>query len=180
MLCYIECTQYVIYNYVGPTQATFKLSRRQAGQECPSQMHRQPENMVPPTQSIGQDRRGIKLTYTYVSVIRRQGQSLKPRQPKHYNEVPTIYGHSAARVHQSAQPVGLCTVNLNYWYCPHSTFSRVYVAYLSGVRLRTWRPLLRVCCYGPSGQEISIACCTTGGHSATNAGSATLSADVGS
>jgi len=52
-------------------------------------------------------------------------------------------------------------------------------------------PLLRVCCCGPGGQEISIDCCTAGGpavssnraaarRAAANAGSATLSADVGS
>ena len=64
---------------------------------------------------------------------------------------------------------------------------------LSGVRLsvrlsvpsgrRT--PLLRVCCCGPGGQEISIDCCTAAGRRSSaaarpDAGSATLSADVGS
>jgi len=51
--------------------------------------------------------------------------------------------------------------------------------------------LLRVCCCGPSCQEISIDCCTAGGPAVTSsrnaawlaaatAGSAALSADVGS
>jgi len=51
--------------------------------------------------------------------------------------------------------------------------------------------LLRVCCRWPGGQEILIDCCTVGGwavsssraaarRAAANAGSATLSADVGS
>ena len=52
--------------------------------------------------------------------------------------------------------------------------------------------LLRICCCGPGGQEISIDCGTAGGpavssssrvaarRAAANAGSATLSADVGS
>ena len=50
-------------------------------------------------------------------------------------------------------------------------------------------PLLRVCCCGPDGHEISIDCCTAGGPAvssssavarrvAPNAGSATLSTDV--
>jgi len=40
-------------------------------------------------------------------------------------------------------------------------------------------PLLQVCCCGPGGQEISIDCCSSGGRRA-KAGSATLSAYVGS
>ena len=66
---------------------------------------------------------------------------------------------------------------------------------LSGVRLSVRLshrpPLLRVCCCGRGGQQISIDCCTAGWvavsssraaarHTAANAGSATLSADVGS
>jgi len=42
-------------------------------------------------------------------------------------------------------------------------------------------PLLRVCCCGPGGQEISIDCCTADGQQQprrSDAGSATLSADV--
>jgi len=43
-------------------------------------------------------------------------------------------------------------------------------------------PLVRVCCCGPGGQEISIDCCTAGGQQQRrpDAGSATSSADVGS
>jgi len=39
------------------------------------------------------------------------------------------------------------------------------------------KPLLQVCCCGPSRQEISISCCTAGVRR-PNAGSATLSAYI--
>jgi len=48
-------------------------------------------------------------------------------------------------------------------------------------------PMLPVCCYGPGEQEISVDCCpalsssrAAARHAAANAGSATMSADVGS
>jgi len=41
-------------------------------------------------------------------------------------------------------------------------------------------PLMQICCCGPGGQEISIDCCTAGAKQRANAGSAMLSAYVGS
>ena len=63
-----------------------------------------------------------------------------------------------------------------YWHCPHSMRSKVYETVgRPSVRLSAClpvclsvpscgrrTPLLRVCCCGPGGQEISITCCTTG------------------
>jgi len=74
-------------------------------------------------------------------------------------------------------------------HCTHSMWSRVYVTiwYLSVSLIPRCTVLLRVCCCGPGKQEASITCClalsssrTTARHAAANAGSATLSANVGS
>ena len=85
----------------------------------------------------------------------------------------------------------------NVWRCAQSMPSRVYETIgrpsvclsvrLSVPSLASRTRLVRVCCCAPGGQEIPIDCCTALSSScaaarrtAANAGSVTLSADVGS
>jgi len=123
-------------------------------------------------------------------------------------EQPTLL-HSRHRHHKWRQHVFVCTngesvvfhdCNLiitsvsGYWLCPHSMWSRVYVAVrrpsvrLSVPSFDRSSGVRRVCCWAPCGQEISInsgGCRVTSPqhvaaprHSAGNAGSAVFTAKL--
>ena len=72
-----------------------------------------------------------------------------------------------------------------YWHCPRGVRGRVYETVrcpsvcLSQRGVTAANPLLQVCCCRPGEEEISIGCCSSAVRWA-NAGSATLSAYVGS
>jgi len=67
-------------------------------------------------------------------------------------------------------------INNYYWHCSHSMRSRVYVTVrclsvcLSQHGPTAANPLLRICCCGPGGQELSIDCCRRSAASAGECG----------
>jgi len=80
-------------------------------------------------------------------------------------------------------------LHASYWHYLHSYYADQGRNGAMSVRMSVCSilpthtaPILRVCCCGPGGQPMSIYCCTAGAQQQrlTGAGSATLSAYVGS